>query len=86
MIMKYNDYENYFERNKSYMEEFLKQKKKKNSLGFIIIAIIGILLFIGGISSYNTEVVEKKWVDVSGTNEYGYIDAQYLEGPYVEET
>ncbi len=68
------------------MEEFLKQKKKKNSLGFIIMALIGILLFIGGISSYNKEVVEKKWVDVSETNEYGYIDAQYLEGPYVEET
>ena len=44
--MKYNDYENYFERNKSCMEEFLKQKKKKNSLGFIIMALIGILLFI----------------------------------------
>ena len=76
--MKYNDYENYFERNKSYMEEFLKQKKKKNSLGFIIMALIGILLFIGGISSYNKEVVEKKWGDVSETNEYGYIDGSWM--------
>ena len=68
------------------MEEFLKQKKKKNSLGFIIMALIGILLFIGGISSYNKKVEEKKWIDVTKENEYSYFDAQYLEGPYVEET
>lgn len=68
------------------MEEFIKQKKKKNRIVFIIIALIGILFFIGGFSSYNKEVVEKKWTDVTETNEYGYIDAQYLEGPYVEET
>ena len=68
------------------MEEFIKQKKKKNSVGFIIMALIGILFFMGGISSYNKEVVEKKWTDVTEVNEYGYIEAQYLEGPYVEET
>ena len=41
------------------MEKKKKKKKKKNSLGFIIMALIGILLFVGGISSYNKKVEEK---------------------------
>jgi len=70
------------------MEEFIKQKKKKNKVGFIILALIGIIFFIGGFSSYNKkeEIEAKWWMDVNEAEEYSYIDAQYLDGPYVEET
>lgn len=69
------------------MEEFIKQKKKKNKVGFIILALIGIIFFIGGFSSYNKEEApEKNWADVTGASEYSYIDAQYLSGPFVVET
>lgn len=68
------------------MEEIIKQKKGKNKVLFIIIAIIGIIFFASGFSSYNKKEEEKKWSDVTEIGEYSYIDAQYLEGPYVEET
>ena len=68
------------------MEEIIKQKKGKNKAIFIIIAIIGIIFLIFGFTSYNKKEEEKKWFDVTETEEYSYIDAQYLEGPYVEET
>ena len=68
------------------MEEIIKQKREKNKVTFIILAIIGILLFAWGFYSFNKKQVEKNWKDVTETNEYGYIEAQYLVGPYVEET
>lgn len=68
------------------MEEIIKQKKKKNRVIMLILALIGLAFLAGGFSSYNKKQIEKNWKDVNGISEYSYIDAQYLSGPFVEET